>query len=158
MNELSELDQQLIEKELHRKSFADIAFLLDCDVAEIRRYVDGKGLPCYQDKLDAKRSNRPVKEQKPKEPKQKKEKEPTIISRVIKNNSAPNKMTVKNGAWNRSYQTRKVDYSKLKTVRVDDKNHIYVPIDASKQFIDQEIEKARRSIYRSKKALLEKSN
>jgi hypothetical protein len=81
----------IIRKEISRKSYSDIAFLLDRSVEETTTIVNELakdiGMIPYQQVLDEKRKElkmlRPAKEPKIRKPREQKKKEPVIISRIV---------------------------------------------------------------------------
>lgn len=126
-NQFYEFEILMIEKEIRRKSYADIAFLLDRPVEEVSAFINdyliGKDIVTFQQLLDQRLSERPARIKKPKqprEPKPEKKKEKVISSRVIIPDRRPRAES------RRRYKTLEVDYSTLRTVRIDSKTFIYI--------------------------------
>ncbi len=156
--ELTSIEKTLIEREVGNKSYADIAFLIDRPVDEVREYVkllrESAPIITHQDVVEEKRriaaANRKPREYKPRE---KKKADPVIISRVI----VPDRMSqVRNNDANRNrraYKTRVVDYSTKRLIRVDDKTMIYVD---EGEDVQAAIARCKITLKASRKALLEK--
>jgi hypothetical protein len=117
--EFTELDITIIQKELGRKSYDDIAFLIDKTAEEVKAAAliisDSTGIIPYQRILDEKRKVRPVIEKTPRARRVKKPKEPVIISRVI---SKPVKHQVVRRPEKR-LASKNIDWSQMVTVKID---------------------------------------
>lgn len=143
MEPFTTADIMLIEKEIGRKPYSDIAFLIDrtkADVAEfVKHWLDGKDVVPYELQLQQKRASRAPVERKPRAKKEK-QKKPVIISRSVPS-EAPVKPNEGNFRMRRGqpvYNTKAVDLSKLVQVRIDAKTCIFI-----KPGQDPEEEKAR---------------
>jgi hypothetical protein len=117
--EFSELDIQIIQKELQRKSYADIGFLIDKTEEEVRAaatlIADSTGVIPYQHILDARKKTREIK------PARQKKKQPVIISRIIdKQTINPDRFRKKEKRWG----NREVDWSKMVTVKIDHRTSV----------------------------------
>lgn len=115
----------IIEKEVTKKPYKDIAFLLDRTVEEVTAFVNqflhGKDIISLQQLRDQEKKDRPPVIRKPREKKEKK-KEPVITSRII----IPDQKQKRNRAGEIIYRTREVDLSKLHEVKIDNKTWIYI--------------------------------
>ena len=124
--EFSEADIMLIEKELTRKSYNDIAFLIDKTAQEVAEFItaysQAKNLIPFQHLLDQKKSSKPAVF---KEPKPKKEKKPIVFSRII----VPDEKQKKNRKGEIIFKSKPIDLSKLKQVKIDNKTWIYIKPD-----------------------------
>jgi hypothetical protein len=146
-NQFAEFEIMVIEKEVSRKSYQDIAFFLDRSVDDVREFIGewikNRGIIPYQQVLDESKPVKPPKEKKERAPRknitaiqrEKKEKVKRITSRVIVPDKRPamNKRGV--------YRTRVVDYSQMQTVKIDEKTYIYIklgedPAQAKKKYLD----------------------
>lgn len=136
------VDTMLIEKEITRKSYRDIAFLIDRtkeDVAEFVTYwLRGKDIVPFELLEQEKRAARPKPERKPR-PKKEKKKEPVIISRLVPSESPkPYEGHFRPRRGQPVFKTKAVDLSKLVQVRIDSRTCIFI-----KPGQDPEEEKAR---------------
>lgn len=134
MENFTSADQALIIKECRHKSAADIAFLIDQTVDDVKAfmkaYAADAGIITYQQLLDEKvkvakpRAPRPAKAKAAKAQKVK-VKKPVVISRVIEKGvkETPAFKTTRSGE--KIWKTREVDYSKMHLVRIDDKTQVY---------------------------------
>jgi hypothetical protein len=124
-NEFTELEIALIEKEATRKPYSEIAFLLDRTVKEVKDFISvffkDREIVLFQSLLDEKKKTRPSVIREPR-PSKGEKKKPRKISRIIQQE---NKAAFKNTRGGRVYFDRQVDYSKLITVRIDDKTFVY---------------------------------
>ena len=124
--EFSEADIMLIEKELTRKSYNDIAFLIDKTAQEVAEFItaysQAKNLIPFQHLLDQKKSSKPAVF---KETKTKKEKKPIVFSRII----VPDEKQKKNRKGEIIFKSKPIDLSKLKQVKIDNKTWIYIKPD-----------------------------
>lgn len=123
MNQFSEADIMLIKKEITRKSYLDIAFLLDKELQDLKLFLEewspAAGIISYQQLLDERQASRPVRIRKPR---QMQEKKPKIISRIIENEQKEKRQKGREP----KFQTKAVDYSQLQSVRVDQRTFIYI--------------------------------
>jgi hypothetical protein len=147
--EFSSLDVMVIEKEILRKTYSDIAFLIDKPVELLRDFIAehfrDKQVLTYQQVLDQQKKSRPVvKREKPatlkKIKKEQDEARGTAAAVAWQNQTKTNR----DREWKRSYKTKKVDYSKLRTVKVDNKTFIYIkpgedPEAAKKKFLANQV-------------------
>lgn len=134
---MSEADIMLIEKEVQRKSFRDIAFLLDRTVDDVKKFIkelcEQKSIIPYQQLLNDKKDQSKEATKKPREKKEKK-KEPKVISRIIETQLEDKRRRGRQP----KFETKKVDYSQLRTVKVDEKTYIYIkPGDDPKKAIEK---------------------
>jgi hypothetical protein len=140
--EFTELDITIIQKELGRKSYEDIAFLIDKTAEEVKvaalMISDSTGIIPYQRILDEKRKDRPVVAASRK-PKVKKPKEPVIISRVI-----TTAVTGTRRPAEKKWKSKEVDYSKMVTVKIDRRTSVL----ARK---DEDPEEVRRKFFLNQK-------
>lgn len=122
MEQFTEADIMLIEKEISSKSYKDIAFLLDKPVEDLKAFLKdwlpGNGLIPFQQLQPEKEKRMPA----PRKPREKKKPEPKIISRQI-----IQEQKVKRDRQGKPiFQTKTVDLSKLHQVRIDHKTCIYI--------------------------------
>ena len=148
MEQFSDADVMLLEKELTRLSYKQVAFLLDKTVEDVIAFVSewlpGKDIVPYQAMLDEKASGRPQTVRKPREKKAK------IISRQIEQEQRVRR----NRMGEVMFKTKVVDYSKMKEVRIDHKTCIYIkPGEDPKKARDDYLTKLRK--YKSRLLLLE---
>jgi hypothetical protein len=116
---MEDYEIQIINKEVSKRSFVDIAFLLDRPVSEVAAYVsENYKENSFQAQMD---ERRPKVERQPRT----KKKNPQILSRRILQDQKTNRDR-RNEA---KYVTKQIDYSKMKTVRIDDRTYVYAPID-----------------------------
>jgi hypothetical protein len=113
--EFSTIDVELIEKEVTRKSHADIAFLIDKPVEEVAAFIGDyfkdKGIITFQE------VQKKPRERMPSKPKEKKKDVIITSRRILKDRSKRPEP---------KFQTKKVDYSKMTSVRIDDKTMVYL--------------------------------
>lgn len=143
----TQLDITLMQRELPQKTYADIAFLLDRSVEEVAAFINDycrdSGLISYQQTLDQKRKTREPKPQQRKE----KKKPAKVISRILNTDQQKvNEGRVRVRAGQVIYKTKKVDYTQLQTVRIDDKTVIYckpgeTPTDARERYFNNKLNK-----------------
>jgi hypothetical protein len=144
--EFSEMEQSIIKNMMLRKSYKEIARMLDCDIEQLAFYiieeVEGMDVITWQMKLDEKKAKapkkptllRPVKVVKQKELsdtqklkiEQRKEED---LKKQIKLAAYKNRMSNENESKYRrrppNYKTIPVDYTKLVTIRIDKSTTIY---------------------------------
>src|SRR4051812_5944632 len=126
-NEFADFEIAIIEKEVTKKPFRDIAFLIDRSIEEvtsfINQFLQGKEIVSYQQQLDQKKKDRPpvIRKPRPKKQKTEKKKEPVIKSRII----IPDQKQKRNRAGEIIFKTKVVDLSKLQQVKIDTKTWIY---------------------------------
>jgi hypothetical protein len=119
-NEFTSFEIDLIGRELSRKSYSDIAFLIDKEISDVTSLARTHfpDLIPYQVLLDEKKAARPPVIRKPRPPKEKK---PKIISRRI-----VQEQKVQRARRNEpKFATKVVDYSNMKSIRVDDRTYAY---------------------------------
>jgi hypothetical protein len=124
-NSFDEFEVNIIEKEITKKSYRDIAFLLDRSVEEvtifINQWLEGKEITSLQQLRDQAKKDRPPVIRSLKRKKNKKE-DPLITSRII----LPDQKQKKNRAGELIYKTREVDLSKMHEVKIDRRTWIYI--------------------------------
>jgi hypothetical protein len=138
-------DIMLIEKEMGRKTYTDIAFLLDKEVVDVTTFINAlaaeRQLITYQQSIDAKRSAVKkviVKQPKPIKKAEVKEKEKVMKARNLQE---VYKRERDKKEQRRMFKTKKVDYSQMITVRVDSKTVVYTkpgddPEQVRKKYLD----------------------
>lgn len=129
----------IIEKEVTKKSFRDIAFLLDRPVNEVTAFINqwsqDKNITTLQQQLDEKKKTKaPV----VRLPREKKKKDLQVFSRII----IPDQKQKKNRKGEIIFKTRVVDLSRLQEVRIDNKTCIYVkpgqdPVEAKERYLER---------------------
>lgn len=129
-NDLSSLDKRVIQSLLKKKSFADIAEIIDkpLNVATdyILQYLEGKNIETFQQKLtnkvEAKRKRQSEEQDKKNRKKdydtQQRKKRLSIDQEMINNRKRRNEPV---------FQTKVIDHSKMVSVRIDAKTIIQVP-------------------------------
>lgn len=131
----------LIEKEITRKPYRDIAFLLDKSTEEVKAFVsawiDGKSIIPFEPLHQPAREKKVPAERKPREKKEKK-KEAKIISRRIEHEQK----TRRERSERSVFKTKVVDLSKLHQVRIDQKTCIYIkpgqdPVKAKNNYLNK---------------------
>jgi hypothetical protein len=129
-NQFEEYEIQLIEKNIMRKPYSDIAFLLSRPLEEVSAFINDhikdRGIITHQQTIDQKKAERTHTEKKPRaaRPRKKKEKDTKIISRLI----LQDQKVARAKRFEPAFKTKKIDYSKMKTVRIDDKTIVYAEI------------------------------
>lgn len=130
MQQLSPIELQLVQKEMQLKSAADIAFLLDVPVDQIREAIaaisEESGISSKQAAIDAKEAAKPVKVPKPKIEKPKKVKEPKISSSIIRHNVEQAIKKKREKVESNRFKKREVDYSQMMSVKIDSKTYIWI--------------------------------
>jgi triphosphoribosyl-dephospho-CoA synthetase len=127
MTMFSEIDIQLIQREMQSKSAADIAFLLDVPVDDVKTVIKDfsaklnvETRQAALDQLEAKRSARRREIVKVAKPKKEKAKE---FTRVIEKSTHQKKNYLET---RNQYKTKQVDYSSKKMVQIDKGTWIYI--------------------------------
>jgi hypothetical protein len=125
MEQFSASDIMLIEKEISRKPYKEIAFLIDKTEPQLRQFLntwlEGRSIVVYQQTLDLSRRYSAPAEKKVRAPKEKKKKERKIESRLLTSSAPPNRRR-----GEPHFKTKVVDYSKMVRVNIDDKTAIYI--------------------------------
>lgn len=157
--EFSEMEQSIIKNMMLRKSYKDIAQLLEYDVRDLKRFIsaeiEGTDITTWQMKLD---ERKPVKRARPaREPASETErlridqrkaddlkKELKLAAyRIRINNESERKQLRRQPAYKNVVR----DYSKMKLVRIDEKTFIYVKpgddIEAARERYKLQVEKSK---------------
>jgi hypothetical protein len=144
-NSFDDVEIAIIAKELSKKTYSDIAFLIDRSVEEvtafINQYLEGKDLVSHQQLVNQKKQARPPVTRKPREKKEKK-KELVIISRIIE---LPKEKLKKTRAGEIIFRTKVTDYSKMQQVKIDSKTWIFIkagedPHEAKQRYFNRLVE------------------
>lgn len=128
-NNLSSLDKRVIQTLLRKKSFADIADIIDKPLLFVQDYIleylEGKNIETYQQKLTNKILGKKKKQQQEKSNKSreddlKKHKKKTILAQEheMQNNRRRRNEPV--------FATKQTDYSQKKLIRIDARTSVYV--------------------------------
>jgi FtsZ-binding cell division protein ZapB len=148
MAEFTEMEQSIIKNSMLRKSHKSIAELLDVDVADIAQFIksitEGTETITLQMEIDSKKKPKKQKaapkQRQPSKAKIEAEKLKKERMAVIHKRNAIDKDRLDNRARSRqpAFKTKQVDYSQLRTVRVNSKTTIYAkPGETDKQVIDR---------------------
>jgi hypothetical protein len=158
----STIELQLIEKEMQIKSAADIAFLLDVPVSDvkaaIRELASGSGVRSRQEDIEEKEAlrkaaiaARPKKVREPKAPKEKKVKPLKTFDRVITSHVAHELREKKKRTESPQYETKQLDYSQKKMVQIAKGTWVYVSD-------PEELEKEKEKYYRNRNTRYSKTD
>lgn len=124
-NAFSELDLVIIEREVTKKSYSDIAFLLDRPIEQVSSFITefllGKEITSFQQLKDQRKASRAPAARQARE-KKAKEKKPLVISRKI----IPDRNFKLNRAGEKVFTSKVIDLSQLQEVRIDSKTCIYI--------------------------------